>query len=43
MKIPYLNTLLQAKLNGYYIPEIEVVYLREDNFRIPRALLCIYE
>ena len=33
----YWQTLLQAKLAGYYIPEIEDVYFRHDNFNTPHA------
>lgn len=34
----YLRALLDAAIAGYYVPEIEVVYLRQDDFMTPRAL-----
>jgi hypothetical protein len=34
----YLDELLQAKLKNYYVPEVEDVYLREENFQTPSAL-----
>ena len=33
-----LAALKAAALAGYYVPEIEIVYLRDDDFRNPRAL-----
>jgi hypothetical protein len=34
----YLAALKAASLAGFYIPEIEIVYLRHEDFSIPRAL-----
>ena len=34
----YLAAMKAAALAGYYVPEIEIVYLRDDNFSEPRAL-----
>lgn len=33
----YLFALKEAALAGHYVPEIEIVYLREDDFHTPRA------
>jgi hypothetical protein len=38
MRSAYLEALLAAKLAGYYIPEIEDVYLRREDFRVAHAL-----
>jgi len=34
----YLAAMKAAALAGYYIPEIEIVYVRDDDFREPRAM-----
>lgn len=34
----YLTALLAAKVAGFYIPEIEDVYFRHEDFRYPHAL-----
>jgi hypothetical protein len=34
----YLAAMKAAALAGYYIPEIEIVYCRYDNFTSPGAL-----
>lgn len=34
----YLEAMKSAAIAGFYIPEIEVVYFRYDNFQTPRAL-----
>jgi hypothetical protein len=34
----FLQALLTAKLAGFYIPEIETVYLRHEDFQVPHAL-----
>lgn len=34
----YLAALKAAALDGFYIPEIEIVYLRREDFRTPHAL-----
>lgn len=34
----YLEAIKAAALAGYYIPDIEIVYLRKENFCTPRAL-----
>lgn len=35
----YLQAMRQAKLDGFHIPEIELVYYRLDNFTTPRYFL----
>ena len=34
----YLAAMLRAKVAGYYVPEVEDVYWRYDDFRYPHAL-----
>lgn len=34
----FLRALLDAKVAGFYVPEIEDVYFRYDSFREPHAL-----
>lgn len=31
-----VEALKKAKLAGYYVPELEDCYFRQDNFTIPR-------
>lgn len=38
MRSAFLQALLDAKVAGFYIPEIEDVYYRDDNFSSPHAL-----
>lgn len=33
----YLAAMKAAALAGYYVPEVEIVYSRYDDFRYPRA------
>lgn len=35
----YLQSLIDAKNLGFYIPEIEIVYIRQDDFKYPHVLL----
>lgn len=34
----YHAAMKTASLAGFYVPEILIVYLREDNFQTPKAL-----
>ncbi len=34
----YLAALKAAAIAGYYVPEIELIYLRHENFMTPHAL-----
>jgi hypothetical protein len=38
----YYLDLRSAKIAGFYIPELEVVYLRQEDFKIPHTLLLNY-
>jgi hypothetical protein len=38
----YYLDLRSAKIAGFYIPELEVVYLRHENFNIPHTLVLDY-
>jgi hypothetical protein len=37
MRSAFLQALLDAKLAGFYIPEIEDVYFRHENFQTPHV------
>lgn len=38
MRAAFLQAMLTAKVAGYYIPEIEDVYFKYNDFRHPHAL-----
>lgn len=38
MRNAYLQALLDAKLAGFYIPDIEDVYFKHEDFKVPHAL-----
>jgi hypothetical protein len=37
----YRNAMQDALLNGYYIPELESLWFREDNFKTPKFFVYV--